>query len=473
MSSEKQYKYIEDKIKDAADAAEYAFNEASWKKMEVLLDKKTDKRRPFFWIFSALLLGVLLLVGVIIYLSGFKNEQSENTGKQVVEKSKNKETTHPLNGAPDKVIDKQTVVPERNTENKITSSDKPKNTNSDLIAAADNNQGKQNTYRSKISKQNPVHYFTPEIKLNSGNPRLKNVGTTNSADDNYNAVNKKIYTDKHKFAVKIITPQPENDKGNNENKTDIYADDALADIKKTKTGLQKTDIAKPEETNKADTTLKKTNTVLKTENKKDKKSNPISGFYLVGTIGAEASSTKLLSYKNSSIVISYGAGLGYRFNRHLSLQTGFYAGAKKYIAGPNDYKPKAGTYLSTVKIIKVDANCMVYEVPVTLQYNWLIKPKTNYYAALGVSSYIMKKEKYNYTFERNYTQYTYPYDYTKNSHLFASIQLSSGIEKQLSRKLFIQAAPTVILPLQGVGEGSVKIFTTRLTVGLKYHPFKF
>ncbi len=32
MSSEKQYKYIEDKIKDAADAADYDFNEASWKK---------------------------------------------------------------------------------------------------------------------------------------------------------------------------------------------------------------------------------------------------------------------------------------------------------------------------------------------------------------------------------------------------------------------------------------------------------
>ena len=84
----------------------------------------------------------------------------------------------------------------------------------------------------------------------------------------------------------------------------------------------------------------------------------------------------------------------------------------------------------------------------------------------------MKKEKYNYTFERYNTQYSYPYDYTKNTHLLASLQLSLGIEKQIGRKLFMQAAPIVNIPLQGVGEGSVKIFTTGLHVGLKYFPFK-
>lgn len=472
MSSEKHYKYIEDKIKDAANEADYAFDESSWKKMEILLDKNKDKRRPFFWIISTLLLGGLILVSAIVYQSGFRNKQSKNTVEQARKKSDSKENTHQLNVAADKISYKSTDLPERNTGNTIISSTPDKNTNT-TSGAAENNGDKQSSYTSKAVQRNSVHHFTPVLKLNLKSPRLKNVVKTDSADDNSFAVNKNLYTDKNKFEVKIISPEPENDKGNNENKADIDAEDALADKKRTKTALQKADIANSEKANNSDTTVKKANTVIRTEKKKDKKGKPISGLYLLGIVGAEASSTKLTSYKNSSIAISYGAGLGYRFNRRLSLQTGFYAGAKKYIAGPNDYNPKPGTYLSTVKIIKVDANCMVYEVPVTLQYNWLIKPKANYFAALGVSSYIMKKEKYNYTFERNYTQYTYPYDYTKNSHLFASMQLSLGIEKQIARKLFIQAAPTVMLPLQGVGEGSVKIFTTRLTVGLKYYPFKF
>lgn len=474
MSSEKQYKYVEDKIKNAADVADYAFNEASWKKMEALLDKNKDKRRPFFWIFSALLLGVLLFGGVIIYQLVYKNDQPKNTSKQIDYKSSGKQTTQSLNEATDEVVDKQTVLPEKTTDNAHAGSttDNINNTNKDkdLLAASDNNQNKQNTYRLKIPKQNPVYYLTPVIKSNSKKVRLKNVGTTKSSDDdNYNSVNKGVDAG-NKFAVKILAPDPENYQGDNENKIEINANHTLPDTKKTKADLQKTDIAKPEDATKTDTTVKIVNTISKPENKKKNKS--ISGFYLVGIIGAEASSTKLLSYSNSRIAAAYGAGLGYRFNRHLSVQTGFYAGAKKYIAGPDDYNPKAGTYLSTVKIIKVDANCMVYEVPVTLQYNWLIKPKTSYYAAVGLSSYIMKKEKYNYTFERNYTQYTYPYDYTKNTQLFASLQLSLGIEKQIASRLYIQVAPTASLPLQGVGEGSVKIFTTRLHVGLKYFPFK-
>jgi hypothetical protein len=137
MSSEKQYKYIEDKIKDAADVADYAFNEASWKKMEALLDKKKDKRRPFFWIFSAFLLGALVVGGGIIYQTGYRNQQSENTRKPVDDKGNGIQTTQSLNETADKVIDKQVVLPESSTGNDGISSatDNINNTNNnkDLV----------------------------------------------------------------------------------------------------------------------------------------------------------------------------------------------------------------------------------------------------------------------------------------------------------------------------------------------------
>jgi Outer membrane protein beta-barrel domain len=252
---------------------------------------------------------------------------------------------------------------------------------------------------------------------------------------------------------------------------DINTGNYLTDLQIVKVDSIAADLAKNKIVNKPDTVAKKTDTATKATDKKKKQKTNFSGFYVFGIAGAEANSTKFLSYKKNSISPRYGFGLGYQLSRHFSLQTGFYAGAKKYIAGPNDYKVKAGSYLSTVKIITVDANCMVYEVPITLQYNWLIKPKTNYYASIGLSSYIMKKEKYSYTFERNYMQYTYPYEYTKNSHLLSSLQFSFGIEKQIAHKLYLQAAPTFNIPLQGVGDGSVKIFTTSLQVGIKYFPF--
>lgn len=473
MSSEEQYKHIEDKIKEAANASDHTFTEASWKKMEALLDQKKDKRRPFFWIFSILLLGVLVLGGGIIYQSININKLSQNTVKQIDNKSSYEQITPSLNGAGDIITAKQPALSEKNADNSnIVAATDNTNKDVDLTAGADNSPVKENTYKPKKIKQDPVADFSPIVKSISKNTSFKKRGVTvSAADENYSAVNKNVYKDKAKFGLKITSPELENDMDKGENKTAANTDTNSADAKTLKTDSATSDLTKNKAADTPDTTAKKTNPVTKSEKKKDKKKIS-SGFYVLAAAGAEATSTKLLSYKNSTISPVYGAGLGYQFNRRFSVQTGFYAGAKKYVAGPNDYNVKAGSYLSTVKIIKVDANCMVYEVPVTLQYNWLIKPKTNYYAAVGLSSYIMKKEKYNYTFERYNTQYSYPYDYTKNTHLLASLQLSLGIEKQIGRKLFIQAAPIVNIPLQGVGEGSVKIFTTGLHVGLKYFPFK-
>ncbi len=409
MSSEEQYKYIEDKIIEAANASDHAFNESSWKKMEALLDQKKDKRRPFSWIFSSLILGVLILGGGIIYRAVNKNERSGKTGNQVSIKNTDKQIQPSSNGTGDVATLQQTALPGTKTNN--------------ITATA----------------------------------------------DNYNRDNKNIYKSKVKYALQVTVPELENGTDKTENKTGSIID--IADTKKI-TDQKEANITELEKVNKPDMDLGKTVTVTKTENKKDKKQKSNAGFYLLAAAGMEANATKLLTFTNSSITPVYGVGLGYQFNRRLSVQTGFYAGAKKYIAGPNDYNTKAGSYLATVKIVNVDANCMVYEVPVIVQYNLRSKAKVNYYAAAGLSSYIMKKERYDYTFERNNIQYSYPYNYTKNSHLFASVQLSLGVEKQIGHQLFIQAAPTVTLPLRGVGEGNVKLFTTGLQLGLKYFLFK-
>ena len=53
MSSEKRFEYIENKIKEAAENNHIVFEEKSWNKMEVLLDKE-DKRKPFFYIITCL-----------------------------------------------------------------------------------------------------------------------------------------------------------------------------------------------------------------------------------------------------------------------------------------------------------------------------------------------------------------------------------------------------------------------------------
>ena len=472
MNSEEQYKHIEDKITEAVNAADYAFNEASWKKMEALLDKNKDRRRPFFWTFSILLLGILLLGSTLIFNYVNKNEPIINPEKQSGEKNNDQQSQSSLMNKNNSINADQTVVKVDNSDsiNKYISSYNSGKT-SMVITGSELETDPEKTILKKNKKQAKEDLF--KLKPDSKKSSLVNNSRSMNTDIEINNRQlKNKYKDESKLTVKITSPDMENDEANSINNTSIRSVPGLTDSNYKKTDEITAAITKPEIKKEFDSIHKTSDTTIVPESKKEKKVKSNKGFYVLAAAGLELNSSKFLSFKNSPVTPVYGAGLGYQFNRRLSIQTGFYAGAKKYVAGPDDYSVKPGSYLSTVKIIKVDANCMVYDIPVTLQYNWLIRKKTNYFAQVGISNYIMKKEEYIYAYERYNNYYSYPYDYTKNTHLFASLHLAVGIEKQIGRKLFLQASPVVNIPLQGVGEGQVTLFTTGLRAGLKYFPFK-
>ena len=125
-----------------------------------------------------------------------------------------------------------------------------------------------------------------------------------------------------------------------------------------------------------------------------------------------------------------------------------------------------------VQITKVNAACLVYEIPLTVKYNFIQKPATAYYAAMGISSYIMKKEDYNYYYTRNSVYHETFWEYTGNKNLFSILTFSAGIERKLSSTISLLAEPSFSVPISGVGDGRVKLFSTALQIGLKYQPSK-
>jgi len=87
----------------------------------------------------------------------------------------------------------------------------------------------------------------------------------------------------------------------------------------------------------------------------------------------------------------YGVGIGYAFSDRISVRTGFYAGRKIYSADSTSYHNAytSGTY--SYKLYNIDANCLVYEVPVTVSYSFPSSKKYNWLVSTGLSSYFMKK----------------------------------------------------------------------------------
>ncbi|MEO8860717.1 MAG: hypothetical protein ABI358_04800, partial [Ginsengibacter sp.] len=175
--------------------------------------------------------------------------------------------------------------------------------------------------------------------------------------------------------------------------------------------------------------------------------------------------------KAGKITIGYGVGLRYNLSTRFTLHTGFYIADKIYSANKNDYHapPSAGyNYL-----FNIDANCKVYEIPVTVSYNFGKAKNHQWFVGGGLSSYIMKKESYDY-------YYKYPSGYVdtksssisnKNQHYFAILDISAGYQYNFNKRVSLIAEPYLKIPMTGVGEGKVKLNSGGILFTLSVKPF--
>lgn len=456
MSSEKRFEHIENKIKEAAENNPIVFEENSWKKMEALLDKE-DKRKPFVWLWFLLPIAILGSYGLFIFWDNTNNNTHNNLAQNNIEKS----TTNQ-------------IISIQETYNREAPKADDKNINSisstnTLDTLQTNNVAKNNFYSSEknssIKNELSNKNFTSSFSNKKNKSKIK--------ADNGEKINDKAINDvaQNKNRIRKSAKTKVNIKASEVTEDEIRVEE-INNLQKDKVAVQEK-INNPDTASKKETTTaitKNSTTKSKSENKKESKM--LSRFYLLAAAGGDIGSVKLFSFKNNSGVAKYGFGIGYNFNKKLSMQTGFYSSRKKYIAGPTDYNVKAGTYWATVPITKVEAACLIYEIPISFKYNFLQRKSFNVYAGAGVSSYIMKTEDYNYFYKHYNMNLSKEYSYTGNQHLFSTALLSAGIEKNISKKFALQLEPTISIPLKGVGEGAVKLYSTSLLLGIKYHPFK-
>jgi hypothetical protein len=465
MSKEEQFEHIENKIKEAIQNHRPAFDEKAWDKMEALLDKDEKDRKPFYWMwFLCLLLGG----AATTYFFYHHKNTLKNAEKNIAHSSSSKNIL-PISEKPAPLNEANTVknsVPLPSANNADSSIGTALNKEKEAVSANEVPQKdirtKSTSSRGKSIKVTTQNAGPVVVEENPGN--ILNKHLNNKKRPSTLVKNGKVRTEIESGDTGAIANSEETTTDKTEKEEDKKA---IPDVKEAITDTIALVTAK-DENKKSDSS----NTGQNKKKSATKNQQKSSKFYLLGSLGADVGSVKLFSFSNSSFTAKYGIGAGYQLNKKWSLQTGFYAAKKKYAAGPGDYHVKADSYWSYYTITKVNAECMVYEVPVTVRYNFLQKQSVSYYTTLGVSSYLMKKEDYNY----KYLRYNMPAEkdltYTGNKHLFSTLSISAGVEKKLSDKLFLQIEPSVSLPLSGVGDGKVKLYSTAVMLGIKYLPFK-
>jgi hypothetical protein len=178
------------------------------------------------------------------------------------------------------------------------------------------------------------------------------------------------------------------------------------------------------------------------------------------------------SQKVSNAGYTVGLIAGYRFSNRLSFETGILWDRKDYYTTGKHFNKGALGLPQHAKIIDVDGYCNMFEIPVNLKFNWVQKKNYNLFATTGISSYLMKREEYDYVYDYYGTQYKYYKQYDNASRNWMSIlNISLGYEKKIGNAGSLRIEPYMKLPLKGVGIGEMPIGSKGILVGFT-HPIR-
>ncbi len=415
------------RIKEAADHYHPEYDDRGWQKMELLLDEHlpTEKERKRF----LFLLPLVLFISCLLLLIGLYNWKNSTTGSSQNDLSKNK-------------------------------TEKPIVTNA-------TEDSKKNAAAIKIEKN--------AIEKNNTTPVLEKSLNISTASSSVNDLPNKQNDEIKQHSVEKTNNSP----GINDEKTSISNNttqenknnNLASDGKKNKVNEEKSAPQKQ---------IFEQNNIAKTEKVSSKnfskKTIKTTGHFADNfgiSLSAGPDISAVHANKIGKVTLAYGAGFSYPISKKLNLRTGFYLSKKIYSVDGDDYKIPAGSLGNYEYLENVDANCKVYEIPVRIDYRFRKTKNHNWFVSAGLSSYLMKRETYDYYYKTPAGE-MYNKDWSisnKNKHFFSVLDISGGYQYSLNKQFSIITEPYVNVPLTGIGAGKVKLNSAGILFTIKEKPF--
>ena len=474
--NKEQFEHIETKFREAAENFHPEVNPRAWEKMEALLDRQDDKRRPAgIWWYGLFLLLLTGGLGTYIY---FSREDSPAIKQHI---SAGEEKRNAPQG-----IDPSVARPP--VTSIATPSPKPQPRKS-LVDNSENGRIQEPAREASAvsapaatagdDSRNAVTLKQSRTKKAVTLPAVKNKPYQFSNTDLSTAADLRTADEQRKRAGSYTGNNQQ--RRSTEEKATAKDDVAVTKTQQTPaaTGKPADDTGKTKTAARADADHAKQQTKaqqpLKQEelNKTVQQQLPVnslaSRFYVTASIASDGNAVQGSGIKQVSAM--YGIGLGYQINNRFSIQTGLYAGSKKYGADSNSYYLKPG-YWRMVRIRSIDADCFVFNVPLAVRYNIVPGRRGQFYGVAGISSYFMQKEAYDYyySYQNSDVIHFRRELFGGNNHLFSVLDFSIGYDHKLSKHFSIQGEPYFKLPLKGVGEGKVHLYSAGFMLGLKFRP---
>ena len=113
----------------------------------------------------------------------------------------------------------------------------------------------------------------------------------------------------------------------------------------------------------------------------------------------------------------------------------------------------------------------MYEIPLTLRYDFFQHERTRLFVNAGLSSYLMRNEEYTFFFHNAGRAYEWQNENNeRRNYWFAIGDFSAGLEQDLGKGFSFQVEPFLRMPFRGVGAGNLKMNSYGLLFSMRYAP---
>ncbi len=160
--------------------------------------------------------------------------------------------------------------------------------------------------------------------------------------------------------------------------------------------------------------------------------------------------------------------LAYNFTEKLQVKAGIMRSMKYYDAKPEDYAWPIKWGIPSSPLTGISAACRMIDIPIVLSYQLFSKNRNSVYSSLGVTSYKMLNEKYDYYYENDEDPKIKRRNWEGNTGMYGwgVINFALGYQRRVYKKLSLQFEPFVKMPIKNVGFGKVKLLSTGMFVNL-------
>jgi hypothetical protein len=195
------------------------------------------------------------------------------------------------------------------------------------------------------------------------------------------------------------------------------------------------------------------------------------------TFGADYADAGGIS--NNQLSNNIGITLGYYLTNKLSINTGLIYSNKFYWAPGHDHDrpsyPANGsvnTYAWAPDIEYINGAFNMYELPLSLRYDFAKNDKTRFFVNAGASSYFILKQT-NIYFSHGAGGRPYAWlskDESPSNYWFGVGDLSFGLETDIGKGFSFQVEPFFRIPLQKMGVENLKMYSYGFMLSFRYAP---